>query len=238
MKLVRLALGCLIVLALSACGTAGFSYKEESRALKGVTVVLITPQIQLYEIGVGQQRSRRADLEASAVKAAETGAREFAAESGWFKVVPMPKLTDEEQYDFDQRMAVLQANQLEYSKVKEQKGSVLGELEERLDVRIGPAPVLAKVAATTGATYGLLVAGSDSFTTPAAKLVSLASAVVTLGNTPLALTGIGNLSLSVVNLSTGRVIWMADDTTKKDLTDGGSHKSMFKTLLRRSPLGD
>ncbi len=235
------ALSVGLLLTLTGCGTTGFGYKEDPKqSLRGTKVVLVAPQIMLYEIGVGQQRSRRADLEDGARKAAEAGARLLAKNSGWFQVVAMPQLSDDEKYEFDQRMTMLYANQTEYAKAKELKGSVLAELEDpqRFNSTVGKSPVLQKVADITGATYGMLLAGQDSFTTTAAKVVSIASQVASLGNSPLALTGIGNLSVSVVNLRTGRVIWMASDTSSRDLTDAENQKAVFERLLKRSPLGD
>lgn len=227
-------------LVLTGCGTPGYSYKDGAeKSLKGAPMVLITPQIRVTEIGVGQQTSRRADMEEGARMAARNGVESFAKESGWFRTVPMPKLSEDEQFEFDQRMALLNANQLVYADIKQIKGgSAIKDLESEFKGSIGKSSVLSKVAEQTGATYGLLIAGSESFTTTAAKVVSVAAAVVTLGNSPLALNGTGALSANVVNLKTGRIIWMADDTTKRDLMDEENHRRMVKQLLQRSPFGE
>lgn len=227
-------------LVLTGCGTPGYSNKDEANnSLKGAMMVLLTPQIRVTEIGVGQQMSRRADMEEGARTAARVGAERFAKESGWFRAAPMPKLSDDEQFEFDQRMALLNANQQVYADVKKiQGGSAIKDLESEFRGTIGKSPTLLKVAEQTGATYGLLIAGSESFTSPAAKVVSLVVAVATLGNSPLALNGIGAISANVVNLKTGRIIWMADDTTTRDLMDENNHRRMVKQLLQRSPFGD
>ncbi len=240
LKNVIRAVVCVMAFALAGCsGTAGFRNKEAlgEQSLKGATVLIVAPQVQLYEIGVGQQKSRRADLEEPLRKTAVDAITEFAQESGWFKVATMPKLNDSEQYEFDQRMTLLYSNQLEYAAFKTKKGGALAEVEDRLNASVGRSPLTAEVIKRTGARYALLFAGSDSYTTASAKLVSLASAVVTMGNTPMALTGLGTLTVCVIDLQTGKVIWMADDTSKRDLTDKDNQKKMLRTLLKRSPLG-
>lgn len=227
-------------LCLGGCGTAGFKHKDlvSQPSMRGSRVLVVAPQFHVFEIGVGQEKVRRSDMEEDVIRKITEAASEFSKEKGWFVPVSVPSLAEAQQYELSQRMSLLWANQQMYSAIKEKRGTAVAQIEDHFSGTIGQSEMLASLADQTGAQYLLLIAGYDSYTTGAAKLVALASVVATLGHSPLQLNGTGEMSVCLVELKTGKIAWIASETSKRDLTDQDNHKRMLKTLLQRSPLGE
>lgn len=170
-------------------------------------VVLLPPQVFVFELSAGGVPTRMGDWEATARDNLTSAANRLARESGLFELVPTPQLAAA---DLDQ----LEAHIGLYDRVA-QSVFVYGRGEEaawahkknEFDYTVGPG--LAFLREQTGADAALIVLGSDYISSggrKAAFIVGLALGIVM----PL---GQSFMSAGVIDLATGDVQWMSFDAS-------------------------
>jgi hypothetical protein len=170
-------------------------------------VVLLPPQVFVFELSAGGVPTRMADWEATARDNLTTAATGRARESGLFELVALPPLAPA---DLDP----LEAHIGLYDRVA-QSVFVYGRGEQaawahkknEFDYTVGPG--LAFLREATGADAALIVLGSDFISSggrKAAFIVGLALGVVM----PL---GQSFMTAGIVDLKTGDVQWMSFDTS-------------------------
>ena len=228
---------CLTAIAVLVGCSSVTAVKPGSAAapLTSNKVLVLEPQLLIFEIGLSQVPERRPDLEKAARKTATETVAQLAAASKRYTVVTNPQLSEAEQYELEQRTALFYSNVMTYTDMTKVGGSGWKQMESNFKGTIGKSALLQGIADRTGAHYALLVAGSDSFTTGAAKVASVAAAITSLGNSSLVLAGSAYLVVGVADLNTGGILWYAHDTTKSDLTDPDALRRLIKSLLEKSP---
>lgn len=170
-------------------------------------VVLLPPQVFVYELSAGGVSTRKADWEATARANLSSAAIRLARDAGLFEVTPAPSLDPVVQEQLDAHIGL-------YDRVADSifvygrgEKSAWAHKKEEFDYTIGPG--LAFLREQTGADAALIVLGSDYISSSgrkAAFVVGLALGVVM----PL---GQSFISAGVVDLKTGDVQWMGFDSS-------------------------
>lgn len=193
-------------------------------------VVLLPPQVFVFELSAGGVPTRMGDWEATARDNLTSAATRLACESGLFELVPAPQLAPA---DLDQ----LEAHIGLYDRVA-QSVFVYGRGEEaawahkknEFDYTVGPG--LAFLREQTGADAALIVLGSDYISSggrKAAFIVGLALGVVM----PL---GQSFMSAGVIDLATGDVQWMSfDASVSMDSRNPADVDSLMRALYQTWP---
>ena len=228
---------CLTAIAVLVGCSSVTAVKPSSAAapLTSNKVLVLEPQLLIFEIGLSQVPERRPDLEKAARKTATETVAQLATASKRYTVATNPQLSEAEQYELEQRAALFYSNVMAYTDMKKVGGSGWTQVESSFKGTIGKSALLQGIAGRTGAHYALLIAGSDSYTTGAAKAAGIVAAITSLGNSSLAVAGGAYLVVGVADLNTGNILWYAHDTTKSDLTDPDALRRLIKSLLEKSP---
>ena len=212
--------------AMSALNPA-LSQNLERRPKK---VVLLPPQVFVFELSAGGVPTRMADWEAAARNNLIAAATQQARESGLFEVLPIPPLAAA---DFD----ALDAHIGLYDRVA-QSVFVYGRGDQaawahkknEFDYTLGPG--LAFLRAQTGADAALIVLGSGFISSggrKAAFIAGLALGIVM----PL---GQSFITAGVVDLLTGDVQWMSfDSSSSMDTRDPTDTDSLMRALYQTWP---
>lgn len=229
---------CLASALLSACGTAGLRSPEadEVAATKDKRIVAMVPFIRSFELGVGQQKFRRVDSEhrirADIVKAFDI----VAKDTGWFKTVPFPALSDELMVDFEQRAALFQSGADTYILMQEKGGNAWDALSKNFRASVGQSPAFAEVYKQTGTRYGVLLAAVEINTTALAKGVGIVSHLVTFGQVGLQVSGTLHTLMGVLDFKTGDIVWLRYEKDAGSLDDQEAISKVIKVFLDGSPL--
>lgn len=193
-------------------------------------VVLLPPQVFVYELSAGGVATRKTDWEADARANLARAATRQALESRLFELVPAPPLDSAELDQLDAHIGL-------YDRVA-QSVFVYGRGEQaawahkknEFDYTIGPG--LAFLRERTGADAAMIVLGSDYISTggrKAAFIVGLALGVAL----PL---GQSFMTAGVVDLQTGDVQWMSfDSSSTMDTRDAADDDELMRTLFKTWP---
>lgn len=191
-------------------------------------VVLLPPQVFVYELSAGGVATRKTDWEADARANLARAATRQALESRLFELVPAPPLGPAELDQLDAHIGL-------YDRVAQSvfiygrgEQSAWAHKKNEFDYTIGPG--LAFLRERTGADAAMIVLGSDYISTggrKAAFIVGLALGVAL----PL---GQSFMTAGVVDLQTGDVQWMSFDSsssmdTRSPADDDELMRALFKT---------
>lgn len=193
-------------------------------------VVLLPPQVFVFELSAGGVPTRMADWEAAARDNLASAATRLARESGLFELVPAPRLDSPE---LDQ----LEAHIGLYDRVAQSvfvygrgNQSAWAHKKNEFDYTVGPG--LAFLRAQTDADAALIVLGSDYISTggrKAAFVAGLALGIVM----PL---GQSFITAGVVDLKTGDVQWMSfDSSSSMDSRNPADVDDLMRDLYQTWP---
>jgi len=202
----------------------------QNLAARPKKIVLLPPQVFVYELSAGGVPTRMADWEATARDNIVAAATRLSRETGLFELVPAPTL--------DPQLAdQLEAHIGLYDRVA-QSVFVYGRGDQEawahkkneFDYTVGPG--LAFLREHTGADAALIVLGSDFISSGgrrAAFIVGLALGVVM----PL---GQSFITAGIVDLSTGDVLWMSfDSSISMDSRTPADVDSLMRDLYQTWP---
>ena len=193
-------------------------------------VVLLPPQVFVFELSAGGVPTRMADWEAAARDNLASAATRLARESGLFELVPAPRLDSPE---LDQ----LEAHIGLYDRVAQSvfvygrgNQSAWAHKKNEFDYTVGPG--LAFLRAQTDADAALIVLGSDYISTggrKAAFVAGLALGIVM----PL---GQSFITAGIVDLKTGDVQWMSfDSSSSMDSRNPADVDDLMRDLYQTWP---
>lgn len=193
-------------------------------------VVLLPPQIFVYELSAGGIPTRMGDWEVTARNNLGASAARQAAESGVFDVVAAPTLDPAEQEVLDAHIGL-------YDRVA-QSVFIYGRGEQtawahkknEFDYTVGPG--LAFLRERSGADAALIVLGADYISSSGRKVAFIAG--LALGVImPL---GQSFVAVGVVDLKTGDVQWMGFDASSSlDTREAAEVDDLMRTLYQSWP---
>jgi len=202
----------------------------QNLAARPKKIVLLPPQVFVYELSAGGVPTRMADWEATARDNIVAAATRLSRETGLFELVPAPTL--------DPQLAdQLEAHIGLYDRVA-QSVFVYGRGDQEawahkkneFDYTVGPG--LAFLREHTGADAALIVLGSDFISSGgrrAAFIAGLALGIVL----PL---GQSFIAAGIVDLSTGDVLWMSfDSSVSMDSRTPADVDSLMRDLYQTWP---
>lgn len=189
--------------AMSAINPA-FSQNQEARPKK---VVLLPPQVFVYELSAGGVPTRMADWEATARDNLVAAATRQALDSRLFELVPAPQLAPADVDQLDAHIGL-------YDRVA-QSVFVYGRGEQdawahkkhEFDYTVGPG--LGFLREQTGADAALIVLGSDFISSSERKAAFVVGLLLGVA-LPL---GQSFITAGLVDLNTGDVQWMSFDSS-------------------------
>lgn len=193
-------------------------------------VVLLPPQIFVYELSAGGVPTRMGDWEVTARNNLGASAARQAAESGVFDVVAAPTLDPAEQEVLDAHIGL-------YDRVA-QSVFIYGRGEQtawahkknEFDYTVGPG--LAFLRERSGADAALIVLGADYISSSGRKVAFIAG--LALGVImPL---GQSFVAVGAVDLKTGDVQWMGFDASSSlDTREAAEVDDLMRTLYQSWP---
>lgn len=193
-------------------------------------VVLLPPQVFVFELSAGGVPTRMADWEASARDNLSAAAIRRARESGLFELVPAPQLAPADLDRLDAHIGL-------YDRVA-QSVFVYGRGEQaawahkknEFDYTVGPG--LAFLRDQTGADAALIVLGADFISSggrKAAFIAGLALGIIM----PL---GQSFMTAGIVDLKTGDVQWMSfDASSSMDSRNPADVDGLMRALYQTWP---
>ena len=193
-------------------------------------VVLLPPQVFVFELSAGGVPTRMADWEASARDNLSAAAIRRARESGLFELVPAPQLATADLDQLDAHIGL-------YDRVA-QSVFVYGRGEQaawahkknEFDYTVGPG--LAFLREQTGADAALIVLGADFISSggrKAAFIAGLALGIIM----PL---GQSFMTAGIVDLKTGDVQWMSfDASSSMDSRNPADVDGLMRALYQTWP---
>lgn len=192
-----------VLAAMSAVNPA-LSQNLDSRPKK---VVLLPPQVFVFELSAGGVPTRMADWEAAARDNLASAATRLAHDSGLFSLVPIPPLKPA---DLD----LLDAHIGLYDRVAQSvfvygrgEQSAWAHKKNEFDYTVGPG--LAFLREQTGADAALIVLGAD-FISSGGRKAAFAAGLLLGIVMPL---GQSFITAGIVDLKTGDVQWMSFDAS-------------------------
>jgi hypothetical protein len=193
-------------------------------------VVLLPPQVFVFELSAGGVPTRMADWESTARNNLANAAIRLARDNKLFELVPSPTLEP------------VLADQLEahiglYDRVAQSvfvygRGdqSAWAHKKNEFDYTVGPG--LAFLREQTGADAALIVLGSDFISSGGRRAAFIAGLVLGIG-IPL---GQSFITAGIVDLTTGDVQWMSFDASATlDTRDAGDVDSLIQSLYQTWP---
>lgn len=193
-------------------------------------VVLLPPQVFVFELTAGGVPTRMADWETTARDNLTTAAARLARESGLFEVVPTPALAQRELDRLDAHIGLY--DRVAHSVFVYGRGeqAAWAHKKNEFDYTVGPG--LAFLREQTGADAALIVLGSDFISSggrKAAFIAGLALGIVM----PL---GQAFMTAGVVDLKTGDVLWMSfDGSSSMDSRTPSDVDDLMRALYQTWP---
>jgi hypothetical protein len=226
-----------ILIAASVLATPAFAAMSavnpaltQNLAQRPKKVVLLPPQVFVFELSAGGVPTRMADWESTARNNLANAAIRLARDNKLFELVPSPTLEP------------VLADQLEahiglYDRVAQSvfvygRGdqSAWAHKKNEFDYTVGPG--LAFLREQTGADAALIVLGSDFISSGGRRAAFIAGLVLGIG-IPL---GQSFITAGIVDLTTGDVQWMSFDASATlDTRDAGDVDSLIQSLYQTWP---
>ncbi|MEW5966200.1 MAG: hypothetical protein AB1720_04285 [Pseudomonadota bacterium] len=212
--------------ALSALNPA-FSQNPDARPKK---VVLLPPQVFVYELSAGGVPTRMADWEAAARDNVTAATTRLAQETRVFELVPAPALAGAPREQLEAHMGLYERVALSVFNFGRGGQEAWAHKQQEFDYTVGPG--LAFLRDETGADAALIVLGADFISSAgrkAAFIAGLALGVVM----PM---GQAFMTAGVVDLKTGDVQWMSFDTSASlDSREAADIAELVRAFYRTWP---
>ena len=191
-------------------------------------VVLLPPQVFVFELSAGGVPTRMADWEAAARDNLVAAATRLARDSGLFELVPTPSLAPADLDQLDAHIGLYDRVAQSVFVYGRGEQSAWAHKKNEFDYTVGPG--LAFLREQTGADAALIVLGSDFISSggrKAAFIAGLAFGVIM----PL---GQSFMTAGIVDLKTGDVQWMSFDSsasmdTRKPADVDGLMRALYQT---------
>ncbi len=192
-------------------------------------VVLLPPQVFLYEISAGGVPTRMTDWETTARTNINSAASRLASESRLFELVAAPPPDTLAQETLDAHIGLYDRVAQSVFVYGRGEQSAWAHKKMEFDYTVGPG--LAFLREQTGADAALIILGSDFISSggrKAAFIAGLALGIVM----PL---GQSFLTAGIVDLKTGDVQWMSFDSGYKDTRDAADVDRLMRALYQTWP---
>lgn len=208
----------LAAVLIAACVLAGPALAAQSAVhpalsqnpeLRPKKIVLLPPQVFVYELSAGGVPTRMADWEAAARDNVSAAAAHLARESGLFDLVPAPALAPQAREQLEAHIGLYERVALSVFNFGRGTQEAWAHKQQAFDYTVGPG--LAFLRDETGSDAALIVLGADFISSAgrkAAFIAGLALGVVM----PL---GQSFMTAGVVDLTTGDVQWMSFDSSAR-----------------------
>lgn len=195
-------------------------------------VVLLPPQIFVYELSAGGVPSRMTEWESQARQNMTAAATRLAGESGVFDVVAAPTPDPDEQDRLDAHIGLYDRVAQSVFVYGRGEQSAWAHKKVEFDYTVGPG--LAFLRERTGADAALIVLGADFISSSGRKLAFVAG--LALGVImPL---GQSFVAAGVVDLATGDVQWMGFDASSSlDTRNAPEVDELVRALYKTWPGG-
>ncbi len=212
--------------AMSATNPA-MQHNLDSRPKK---VVLLPPQVFVFELSAGGVPTRMADWEALARDNLGGAARRIAETDGLFELVPVPPLAADEAEQLAAHIGLYDRVAQSVFVYGRGEQSAWAHKKNEFDYTLGPG--LAFLRERTGADAALIVLGSDFISSGGRKAAFIAGLALGL-IMPL---GQSFITAGIVDLHTGDVQWMSFDSSSRiDTRDAADVDDLMHALYQTWP---
>ncbi|MEW6119012.1 MAG: hypothetical protein AB1593_02855 [Pseudomonadota bacterium] len=193
-------------------------------------VVLLPPQIFVYELSAGGVPTRMGEWEARARSNANDAARQAAHETGVFELLDAPAFDAADQETLDAHIGLYDRVAQSVFVYGRGEQSAWAHKKNEFDYTVGPG--LAFLRARTGADAALIVLGADLISSSSRKLAFVAG--LALGVImPL---GQSFVAAGLVDLDTGDVQWMSfESSSSLDTRDPDDVKDLMRAFYQTWP---
>lgn len=193
-------------------------------------VVVLPPQVFVYELSAGGVPTRMGEWEALARSNLGSAAIRLAGEAGLFTARPAPDFGPEEQALIDAHLGLYERVAQSVFVYGRGEQSAWAHKKNEFDYTLGPG--LAFLRERTGADSALIVLGSDFISSDGRKALFFAGLAMGM-IMPL---GQSFLALGVVDLRNGDVQWMGFDASSRLDTRQPEHvEEWIRTLYQSWP---
>src|SRR5512139_3183229 len=193
-------------------------------------VVLLPPQVFVYELSAGGVPSRMTDWEATARDNLIAAASRLARDSGLFEVMPTPQLGPAELDQLDAHIGLYDRVAQSVFVYGRGEQSAWAHKKYEFDYTVGPG--LAFLREQTGADAALIVLGSDFISSGERKAAFVVGLLLGVA-LPL---GQSFVTAGLVDLKTGDVQWMSFDTSASmDTRDPADVDDLMRALYQTYP---
>lgn len=203
---------------------------SQNPAARPKKVVLLPPQVFVYELSAGGVPTRKADWEATARDHLTTAASRLARETGIFELVPAPPLSAAERDQLEAHIGLYERVAQSVFLYGRGTQDAWAHKRQAFDYTLGPG--LAFLRDKTGSEAALIVLGTDFISSPgrrAAFVAGLALGVVL----PL---GQAFMTAGVIDLATGDVQWMSfDSSASLDSREAGDVDALVRAFYQTWP---
>lgn len=226
---VLIALSVLATPALAAQSAVNPTLTQNLDA-RPKTLVLLPPQIFVYEVSAGGVPTRMADWEATARDNLTSASIRLARESKLFALQPAPDLAGEAREELEAHIGLYERVALSVFNYGRGTQDAWAHKKQEFDYTLGPG--LAFLREQTGADAALVILGVDFISSPgrkAAFIAGLALGVVM----PL---GQSFVTAGVVDLKSGDVQWMSfDSSASMDSRNAVDVEALVRDFYRTWP---
>lgn len=193
-------------------------------------VVLLPPQVFVFELSAGGVPTRMADWEATARANLITAATRLARESDLFEVAPLPPLAAADLDTLDAHIGLYDRVAQSVFVYGRGDQAAWAHKKNEFDYTVGPG--LAFLREQTGADAALIVLGSDFISSGGRKAAFAAGLLLGIA-IPL---GQSFITAGVVDLKTGDVQWMSfDASSSMDSREPADVDSLMRDLYKTWP---
>jgi len=203
---------------------------SQNLAARPKKVVLLPPQVFVFELSAGGVPTRMPEWETAARSNLVTAATRLARESGPFDVVPTPPLGSTDLDTLDAHIGLYDRVAQSVFVYGRGDQTAWAHKKNEFDYTLGPG--LAFLREQTGADAALIVLGSDFISSggrKAAFIAGLALGIVM----PL---GQSFITAGIVDLKTGDVQWMSfDSSSSMDTRKPADVDSLMRSLYQTWP---
>jgi hypothetical protein len=234
-----------VIVVASVVGCAG-PQASVHEAIKGSTreqlprkVLLLPPDIRVHELSVGDVAEKVDDWTRAANQSAVEVAREMESSGQHFDIVDVPPLSADDKVLLEQYTALYELVAGNAYVAQKSPFPAWQERARSFDYTLGPG--LAPLREHTHADGALFIVGNDYIST-AGRKAAMVMGILAGGATGVYLGPHGAptfLSVGVVDLQTGNLIWFATDfhVGNRDLRNKSDVAGMLRELFTKYPSG-
>ncbi|WP_324779801.1 hypothetical protein [Thiobacillus sedimenti] len=231
----RIVGGVLIAISLTATPALAALSAVSPALVRDATVrprkiVLLPPQIFVYELSAGGVPTRKADWEATARENLAAAATRQAREAGLFELLPAPALPPSERDTLEAHIGLYERVAQSVFVYGRGEQAAWAHKKNEFDYTVGPG--LAFLRDRSGADAALIVLGSDYISSGGRKAAFAAGLLLGIVM-PL---GQSFITSGIVDLRTGDVQWMSfDASARMDSRNPADVDDLMRALFQTYP---